>query len=76
VGYTGRRVTATPPQWDHIPPASFQELSAACVAWNAAYEATKIPHTAVQTAEKNRVRESSETLLRETLINLTIIAFP
>jgi hypothetical protein len=30
-----------------------------------AYEATKIPHTPVQTAEKNRVRKVSKDLLRE-----------
>jgi hypothetical protein len=65
VQYTGIKVSGTPPAWDHIPLASYQELQAAYAAWTAAYEPTKIPHTPVQTAEKNRVRRLSEGVLQE-----------
>jgi hypothetical protein len=62
------KTTGETPEWTHIPPASRQELYTAFGAWTAAYEATKVPHTPVQTSEKNRVRKSSKKTLR-TFIN-------
>ncbi|MDR2418412.1 MAG: hypothetical protein LBD79_05110 [Treponema sp.] len=65
VNYVNQKTSGTPPAWSHIPQAESDKLKDAKNAWIAAYEQTKVPHTPVQTAEKNRVRKSSETFLRE-----------
>jgi hypothetical protein len=52
------------PEWDHIPQDALQEFHDAWTAWTAAYEKTKVPHSPVETAEKNRVRKSSGKVLR------------
>ncbi|MDR1326143.1 MAG: hypothetical protein LBK00_08930 [Treponema sp.] len=65
VNFVDQKCDATPPVWNHIVQASRQELRGAYDAWTAAYKPTKVPHSPVQTAEKNRVRQSSETVLRE-----------
>jgi hypothetical protein len=65
VNYVDQKCDSTPPEWNHITQAARQELHDVRNAWTAAYEQTKVPHTPVQTAEKNRSRKSSETMLRE-----------
>ncbi|MDR1216198.1 MAG: hypothetical protein LBK25_05920 [Treponema sp.] len=65
VDYSDKKTSGENPAWRHILAASLQELHAAYDAWKAAYEPTKVPHTPVQTAEKNRVRKSSEKVLRD-----------
>jgi hypothetical protein len=59
------KTTGENPAWNHIPQASLQDFFAALGAWTTAYEATKVPHTPVQTAEKNRVRKISQKNLRD-----------
>jgi hypothetical protein len=53
------------PDWKHIPPDSLNEFHDAWNAWTAAYEKIKGPHTSTDTAEKNRIRDSSKKNLRE-----------
>jgi hypothetical protein len=65
VDYVDDKTSGSPPAWRHIPAAALKESRDAYSAWTAAYEPTKIPHTPVQTAEKNRVRKSSEKTLRD-----------
>jgi hypothetical protein len=65
VYYVGAKTTSTPPEWTHIPQESFQGLATDFGAWTAAFDAFKLPHTMVQTAEKNRVRKVCKLHLRE-----------
>jgi hypothetical protein len=65
VTYVDDKTSGAPPVWNHIPAADIQNLRNVCGAWTAAYEPTKAPHTPPQTAEKNRVRKTSEKTLRE-----------
>jgi hypothetical protein len=65
VNYVDQKCDANPPIWNHILQTFRQELHTARDAWTAAYEPVKVPHSPVQTAEKNRVRKSSEAALRE-----------
>jgi hypothetical protein len=52
------------PEWDFIPPGALEEFHEAWNAWDAAYTRIKGPHTSADTAEKSRVRKSSEKTLR------------
>ncbi|MDR0411761.1 MAG: hypothetical protein LBH75_07310 [Treponema sp.] len=65
VNYSDKKTSGDPPAWNHIPTAEMQGLHTAYNAWTAVYEPTKVPHTSTQTAEKNRIRKSSEKILRE-----------
>ena len=62
--YVDQNCTGTSPKWTHIPAESRTELKDAYNAWNNAYIITLKPHTSQETAEKNRVRKSSEKILR------------
>jgi hypothetical protein len=59
------KTAGTKPEWTHIPPADKTALDAAYTNWSNAYIPTLKPHTPEQTREKNRVRKSSEKLLRK-----------
>jgi hypothetical protein len=65
VDYLDSKTGGSVPAWNHIPADALQSLHDARSAWTAAYEPMKVPHTPVQTAEKNRVRKSSEKILRD-----------
>jgi hypothetical protein len=65
VNYTLERVISANPVWTHIPKPETEALSAAYAAWHAAYEKTLVPHSPVVTAEKNRVRTSSQKTLED-----------
>jgi hypothetical protein len=65
VSYVAVKTSGSPPAWNHIPQESVQQLQNDHSAWSEAYEAAKIPHTPVQTAEKNRVRKVSKANLRD-----------
>ncbi|MDR2792647.1 MAG: hypothetical protein LBB61_03140 [Treponema sp.] len=62
--YVDQQCTENPPRWTHIPEAARTELAGAYADWHAAWLVTLKPHTAQETAEKNRVRASSEKTLR------------
>jgi hypothetical protein len=65
VDYVDEKTSGEPPAWDHIPTTEKQNLHGSYNAWTAAYNPTKVPHTPTQTAEKNRVRKTSEKFLRD-----------
>jgi hypothetical protein len=65
VEYVLARVLVTTPVWTHISSAEAQKLATSCTAWQTAYEPTKVPHSPVVTAEKNRVRKVSQKALEE-----------
>jgi hypothetical protein len=64
VDYVAQQCTGTPPRWPHIPTEARTELNGANDAWHSAYLVTLKPHTSQETAEKNRIRTSSEKTLR------------
>jgi hypothetical protein len=63
VEYTLERVIAANPVWTRIPKPEAE--AAVCTAWHAVYEKTLVPHSPVVTAEKNRVRTSSQKTLED-----------
>jgi hypothetical protein len=65
VDYVDQNTGGNVPVWNHIPPDALADFRDAWNAWTAAYEPVKVPHTPVQTAEKNRARTGSEKTLRD-----------
>jgi hypothetical protein len=73
--YTEVKCGGDPPAWTHIPQEARTALGGHYTAWHAAYAATLMPHTATQTAEKNRLRKVSEKALRN-FINIYLRFHP
>jgi hypothetical protein len=64
VDYVDERTGGNKPVWDFIPSESLDTFHEAWNAWDAAYQKTLVPHTPVDTKEKNRARKSSKKELR------------
>jgi hypothetical protein len=64
VEYTEEKTSGDDPEWNHIPLLTRQELRTTYDGWHAAYIKTTVPHSPVETAEKNRLHKSSEKFLR------------
>jgi hypothetical protein len=52
------------PEWTHIPQAKVQQLITAYADWYTAYGPTLVPHSEVETREKDRLRGLTEPVLR------------
>jgi hypothetical protein len=51
--YVDNKTGGNQPEWTFIPSAARSDLNDALTAWNTAYEATKTPHTPIETLAKN-----------------------
>jgi hypothetical protein len=53
-----------PPEWTHIPTDKVTALAGLWTDWHAAYGKTLVPHTSIDTADKNRAKDSSFAFIR------------
>jgi hypothetical protein len=64
INYVDTKTSGTPPAWPHIPGEAKDGLLDAYPLWHTAYAKTLVPHTTVDTREKNRVRKAAVQIIR------------
>jgi hypothetical protein len=64
VRYVDEKCGGNKPEWTHIPSEARNAVSDAYMAWETAYEQTKMPHTPVDTEAKNDAKALAKALVR------------